>query len=146
MPRVKKTSSGSPAQPVQAIVGQEYGRGIEQERMQRAMPAPREEARYEMPANSQPQMVQSEQPQQQEQTAREPDFAQLRDALSGIGGVLNRPDDRPNISAVDAISDPMSQLRAGVMPPANRTGEMMRELSRRTGDPTFANLAARAGF
>jgi hypothetical protein len=40
----------------------------------------------------------------------------------------------------------MSQMRAGVLPAVNRTGEIMRELSRRTGDPTFANLAARAGL
>ena len=142
MPRAKKTSSGSPAQPIQAIVGQEYGQGVRQERLQRSMPAPREQAKYEMPANVQP----SAPPVQQNETPQKPDFSQLRDALSGVGGLLNRPDDRPNISAVDAISDPMSQMRAGVLPAVNRTGEMMRELSRRTGDPTFANLAARAGL
>lgn len=142
MPRVRKTTSGIPAQPVQAIAGQEYGQGVRQERLQESMPVPSEQVRFEMPINSGQANVQ----QQQNETRQPPDFSQLRQALNGVGGLLKRPDDRPNISAVDAISDPMSQMRAGVLPTVNRTGEMMRELSRRTGDPTFANLAARAGF
>jgi len=94
-----------------------------------------------MPANAQP--VPGSQP---EQSAQPPDFNQLRQVLSGVGGILNRPDDRPNVSFADGIDDPMAQMRSGTLAAANRTGEMMRELSRRTGDGSFADLAARAGY
>jgi len=141
VPRVRKTQSGIPAQPVEAVRGQEYGQGVVQESLQRAMPTPSDTQSFEMPVNAQP-------PQGGEpaQSAPPPDFNQLRQTLSGVGGLLNRPDDRPNVSFADGIDDPMAQMRSGTLSAANRTGEMMRELSRRTGDGSFADLAARAGF
>jgi hypothetical protein len=105
------------------------------------MPTPADTQSFEMSANAQP--VPGSQP---EQSAQSPDFNQLRQVLSGVGGILNRPDDRPNVSFADGIDDPMAQMRSGTLAAANRTGEMMRELSRRTGDGSFADLAARAGY
>lgn len=138
MPRVRKTAAGTPAQPIQAFSGQQYGRGAEQERMQQAMPTPNEPTVAETaPATSQV----------NEQTQRQPmDLAQLRETLAGVGGILNQPDERPDVPFTQLLDDPQSLMNLNVMKSVNKTGEVMRELSRRTGDPTFADLAAKAGF
>jgi predicted component of type VI protein secretion system len=142
VPRVKRTPTGGVAQPVQAIRGQEYGRGVEQERLQSAMPAPQSQP-IKAP-------TQSPEPASEEQLATSPrpslDMAQLQQLLRGAGGLLNSPDDRPDIPFTETLNNPSAMMRMNAMPSVNRTGETMRELSRRTGDPTFADLAARAGI
>jgi len=138
MPRAKKTSSGVPGQPVQAIRGQEYGKGVEQEALQRAMPAPAEPG---VAVLTSPSETSESEPQ------RPPvDIAALQQTLSGMGGILKRPDDRPDVPFTSSLTDPGAPLRMGIVSPVNRTGELMRELSRRTGDSMFADLAAKAGY
>lgn len=142
MPRARKTMAGQPAQKIDAIKGQEYGQGVIQERLQRAMPAPS--------SQSKPAVTQTPQPGPAEEAAPAPrppvDPAALRQQLQGMGGILRRPDDRPDQRFDVTITDPTARINMGFAPPVNRLGEQMRELSRRTGDPTFANLAARAGY
>ena len=145
MPRARKTQSGAKAQPVQAIRGQEYGQGVIQERMQRSMPAPNE-----APV-AQQQVVQSDVSAGQESVEvaapRQPlDFGQLTDQLRGACGLLRRPDDRPDVPFNATLNDPDAAARLGLVPPSSRTGQIMRDLSARTGDPVFADLAARAGL
>jgi len=146
MPRAKKTSSGVPGQPVEAIRGQEYGKGVEQEALQRAMPAPKQPNVAEtMPTQS----VAPEQnsPEEQQAAVRPPmDLNALREQLNGVGGLLRQPDERPDVPFTSTLSDPGAAMRLGIAGPTNRTGEFMRELSRRTGDSMFADLAARAGL
>lgn len=144
MPRTRKTPTGAPAQPVQAIPGQQYGRGVQQEAMQRAMPTPSvpptqapQGSAVEPQAAGEPAQVPSRQP---------VDPAQIAELLRGVGGLLKRPDDRPEISFAKTLDNPEAAFQAGVMPTVNRTGEIMRDLTRRTGDSTFADLAAKAGF
>lgn len=143
MPRARKTSSGAKAQPVQAITGQEYGRGVEQEKLQKAMPAPAEQ---QVTSLNQPQTQTAESPDTSTPSRPAMDFAAMRSALEGTGGLLNRPDDRPDVPFTATLNDPSARFRLGLTPPANRTGEFMRELSRRTGDNLFADLAAKAGL
>ena len=61
MPRAKKTLAGGQGQPVQSISGQTYGEGVQQEQLQKTMPAPQL-------VNSQPQPT-APSPQQQEAPA-----------------------------------------------------------------------------
>ncbi len=138
MPRVRKTASGAAAQPVEAFSGQEYGKGVAQEKMQRAMPVPSEVSSAQT-VNPPTGPVSA--------PGRPPtDLNQLRESLAGIGGILNQPDDRPDIPFTQMLDDPQSMMNLNVMRSVNKTGEIMRELSRRTGDSTFADLAAKAGF
>lgn len=150
MPRARKTSSGAKAQPVQAVTGQEYGRGVQQEVLQRAMPAPAMPSVQPSPPQPQPAQTQTQQSpdqtQGQPQQPQTPDFNAIRNSLQGMGGVLRRPDDRPDIPFTATLNDPTTNFNLGTFNPVNRTGEMMRELTRRTGDSTFADLAARAGL
>lgn len=140
MPRVRKTAAGTNAQPVQAFTGQQYGEGARQEAMQRAMPVPAERP------------VSAMQPSTPVEGAGEPaqrppvDFARLQEALRGVGGVLRQPDERPDVPFTQTLNDPAEMMKLNMMPSINRTGEIMRELSRRTGDSTFADLAAKAGL
>lgn len=147
MPRTRKTPTGAPAQPVQAIPGQEYGRGVQQEAMQRAMPTPSVPSTQapERPI-TQPQPQVADQQVTQAPTRQPVDPAQIAQLLRGVGGLLQRPDDRPDVSFAKTLENPEAAFRAGVMPTVNRTGEIMRDLSRRTGDSTFADLAAKAGL
>lgn len=140
MPRVRKTSDGKSAQPVQAITGQEYGKGKVQENLQKAMPSP------QAPPIVPPTVSAPTQPDGPVRTTPRPDLGQLAATLKGVGGILTRPDDQPNVPFTQSLDDPMSRLMAGERQTLNRTGELMRELTRRTGDPLFADLAAKAGF
>jgi len=151
VPRTRKTASGQNAQPIQAIPGQEYGRGVAQERMQAAMPtpaatpvAPPQTQTMPTAANPNPEPNPEASAQPQQQPSMDP--AQLQAMLKGVGGLLRAPDDRPNVSFTQTLNDPSAALRLGTLPPTNRLGEMMRDLTRRTGDNTFADLAAKAGL
>lgn len=150
MPRAKKTATGKPAQPIQAFTGQQYGQGVAQESLQRAMPTPNEVAGSPKPTPTAPQTTpQASAPQTsspQEQQTPKPDFATLLQQIQGQGGVLNRPDEQPNVPYNATLSSGDPSARIPFMPKQSRTGDIMRELSRRTGDPTFADLAARAGY
>lgn len=145
MPRTRKTPTGAPAQPIKAIPGQEYGRGVAQEAMQRAMPTP--SAPAIKPPTTQPSQPQQPVEQTTQTPAKQPvDPARVAQMLRGVGGLLQRPDDRPDVSFAKTLDNPEEAFRAGVMPTVNRTGEIMRDLSRRTGDSSFADLAAKAGL
>ena len=142
MPRARKTMAGQPAQKINAIKGQEYGQGVVQEKLQRAMPAPATQTKTPPPQPSQPTPAQEVAPAPRPRL----DPAALRQHLQGMGGILRRPDDRPDQRFDVTITDPAARINMGFAPPVNRLGEQMRELSRRTGDPTFADLAAKAGY
>lgn len=149
MPRARKTQSGAKAQPVQAIRGQEYGKGVVQERMQRAMPAPNQTAapvRTVVETAPQRNEPATQTPTDNTPPQRQVDFGQLTEQLRGAGGLLRRPDDRPDVPFNATLNNPDAAARLGLVPPSSRTGQIMRDLSARTGDPVFADLAARAGL
>jgi len=146
MPRAKKTASGVPGQKVQAITGQEYGKGKQQEALQRTMPAPNQVA-VTPPAPTRVQPNPEPTPQAAAPQSRpQMDFGQLTEQLRGAGGILRQPDDRPDVPFNATLNDPSAAARLGLASPKSRTGQIMRDLSDRTGDPVFADLAARAGL
>ena len=137
MPRAKKTASGAPAQKIEAIKGQTYGEGVVQERLQQTMPAPNKVAQM-------PQVSQGSQPAPQVETPSENiapqqqmNFNDLKNSLQGQGGVLFAPDDQPDV--------PFNQMPTQEQR-SNKLGSMMRDLSKKTGDPIYQYLADRSGF
>jgi hypothetical protein len=142
MPRAKKTPQGSPGQAVQAIPGQTYGQGKQQEALQKAMPAPNVQA-------STPSARPTAQPTQQmeaPQPVRQPvSMAEISNALQGMGGVLREPDDRPTTPVSDGLS-----VGPGRGPEAlqrtTRLGNTLRRLAMQTNDPIFTELASKIGL
>lgn len=150
MPRAKKTMGGAPGQAVNAVKGQTYGQGVAQEALQRAMPAPNQPAIAPVAAPSQSAQPQApaSQPQPQSNPAPQPmSINDVQKMVSGIGGVLNAPDDRPNTPFTAGLNSPSnmaSTVSRGVR--KTKTIETFRNLTISTGDPIFAELAERMGF
>lgn len=143
MPRAKKTIGNMTPQKVEAFTGQTYGMATQQEGLQRAMPAP-SVGDTPMPSTAQePVSAPQESVQAMPTAPRTLDINALRQTLAGVGGQLTRPDDQPNRPFNDRLNDPMGPMSAPIV---NRTGQIMRDLTTRTGDPMFAELAARAGI
>ena len=145
MPRAKKTMSGTPGQGVQAIKGQTYGQGVAQEALQRAMPTPNVASQTEIPRGN---IVENPNntPVQQTPTSQ----ISIEDAqkmVSGLGGVLNAPDDQPNKPFTTGLNAP---YRLGASAPGfvrrNKIREQMMRLSEITGDPIFMDLADKSGY
>lgn len=152
MPRAKKTLSGERGQPAKPITGQQYGRQVEQQRLQQAMPAPQLNVPITAPTptntptpqaqQTAPDVVTNSAPPQQSQG---PDMSALMTQLKGMGGLLRAPDDQPNVPFTAGLSSgPQTNSMAPATPFVNRTGQLMRDLSAQTGDPIFAKLAAKA--
>lgn len=141
MPRKPKTSAGRPAQGVEAIAGQTYGRGVEQEQLQRAMPSPdaQTEARQAVAAAA-PQAVPA--PQQQMS------FEQLLSGAQGAGqdaGLLTSPTQRPDepLTAGLAIGrGPGPEVLRARLPESPGV-QFLNRMASLTGDPYFADLARR---
>lgn len=146
MPRAKKTLSGERGQPAKPITGQQYGRQVEQQRLQQAMPAPQANVPLPTPTpqaqQSAPDVATGSAPTQQPQG---PDMGALMAQLKGMGGALNAPDDQPNVPFHTGLSTgPQTNSMVQSVPVINRTGQLLRDLSMQTGDPIFATLAAKA--
>lgn len=142
MPRKPKTSGGRPAQGVEAIAGQTYGRGVEQEELQRAMPAPdaRHEVQQAIAAGAPGRGVPVPQPSMS--------FDQLLAAGQGAGqgaGLLRNPTGRPDEPLTAGLPmgrGPGPEILSA--PRADPPGvKFLEKLSQATGDPYFAELARR---
>lgn len=140
MPRKPKTPAGRPAQGVEAIAGQTYGRGVEQEDLQRVMPSPdrQTETRQAVVAAA-PQAV-APRPQMS--------FGQLLNVAQGAGrgaGLLTSPTgrlDEPLTAGLPVGRGPGPEVLN--MRPAEPPGvQFLDRLSQITGDPYFAELARR---
>ncbi len=112
------------------------------------MPAPQANTGVRVPS-AQPtaqSALQSEPMQDQGGTqAQKPDLAALIQQLKGVGGQLNAPDDQPDKPFNTGLPGGVgNEIGSPMRPYVNRTAQIMRDLSARTGDPIFANLAARA--
>jgi hypothetical protein len=147
VPRAKKTLAGGQGQASQVIKGQTYGEGVQQQALQAVMPAPQANTgvRVSTAQPSAPSAPQSEPMQDQGDTqGQKPDLAALLQQLKGVGGQLNAPDDQPNKPFNMGLSGgPGNDIGIPAKPYINRMGQIMRDLSARTGDPIFANLAAK---
>lgn len=147
MPRgPRKTASGVPAQTGPGVAGQTYGQGVEQQALEAVMPTPNNAAAPDAAAAPPPPVEAAAAPASQ-QTDPSDRYAAALAAAADIRsqtGALNRPTDRP----MEPITAGMS-LGPGAGPdslrrPPSRTGSLLRELSLRTGDPRWAEMAQKA--
>ncbi len=141
MPRSRKTAAGTPAQPVQAMTGQQYGRAREQEALQQAMPVPAVPAPTVPSVQQQPATQVEAAPQPRPRMAPEEAMA----FLSGMGGILTAPDDNPALPVTDGLSTGPGRGPEALQ---NQTtlGDTLRRLSLQTNDPVFMRLAAKVNI
>lgn len=134
MPRAKKTLAGTPGQKVEAIKGQTYGEGVQQERLQNAMPAP-----------NAPQIQASAQPAEPAQPRPQISFQDAMNQVSGMGGILRAPDDRPSIPVTDGLASGPGRGPEALMG-SSALGNTLRRLAVQTGDPVFNELISKVNF
>jgi hypothetical protein len=140
MPRAKKTPMGAPAQPVRAITGQTYGEGVQQEALQRTMPAPAAPlVQTPVPTSQANNNAESTNAPQQPQAS----MADVISRIAGSGGLLKQPDQNPTIPVTQGL--PVGPGRGPQMNPMNNPlGDTLRRLARETGDNVFIELASKA--
>lgn len=141
MPRKAKTLSGATAQPVGPVAGQMYGAGVDQMQLQEQLPAPnsRADGRISVPVA----------PAQGPQGAPvDPHQAALTAAQAmPVGAGLLARSDRPGEPVTTGLPfGPGAGPEVLALRQGNPTGNLMRELAQKTGDPYFAELAMRAGL
>lgn len=129
---------------VAQVPGQQYGAQVDQQRLQKAMPAPKDQtARIAQQAAKQG----VSQPSQQQARPAQPDPMQLAAALRDRVGLLNRPTGRPDEPVTTGLSRGQG---AGpeILGLRRRSplGEMMRMIAQQSGDPYLADLADRSNL
>lgn len=141
MPRAKKTIGGAPGQKVEAIQGQTYGMGVQQEDLQRAMPAPNESVQ------TQPAPTDSTGNPPEQATPVRPglSFQEAMQRVQGAGGVLSAPDDNPSIPITDGLSTGPGR-GPEALNNASALGNTLRRLALQTGDPVFNELVSKVRF
>lgn len=151
MPRkARQTITGEAAQPLGAVPGQMYGMGVEQQRMQEAMPTPQRRTDGAPPTAPMPEggaaapveasTVQGPSRAEQYQAA-----LQAAQGFRGQAGILTKPTDQPGVPVTNGISvGPGAGPEILGMRRGTPTGRRLRELSMLTGDPVFRTLADRA--
>lgn len=140
MPRKHRTQSGADAQKIESVEGQRYGEGIDQQEMQRLLPAPQNRQ-----TTASPVAAPTAPPGQVPAGAPPVDLgALLGQAPIGLLSGTQRPD-QPVTAGLDSGPGGGSELLGGMRPtsPMSRT---LRLLSQRTGDPIFRDMADRAGL
>lgn len=159
MPRQRKTLGGDKAQPAVPVAGQEYGMGVQQMQMQKAMPMPQVQSG---PRAVGDQVVTSAQQGAQSAGAAVvqahapmgPDgiaatHAAAMQAAQGHAdqtGILTLPTQRPNEPVTAGLTrGPGPGPEALGIVHGSPAGDILRRLTASTGDPMFAELARRAG-
>jgi hypothetical protein len=142
MPRARKTLTGAPARPNVPIAGQTYGAGVDQQQLEASMPTPARQAAAPNP-QPQPQPQQQQAPQQQpyDHQAALAAASQLSDQTGLLKGDTNRPNE-PITAGLTRGPGPGPEALG--MTRGSPTGDLFRRLSAATGDPFFADLAAKA--
>lgn len=141
MPRAKKTVQGSPGQAVEAVQGQTYGEGKQQEALQRAMPAPNVSTPTATPTTQRQEQV----PNSEAPVRPQASMADVASMLQGMGGVLTAPDDKPMTPITDGLRNGPGRGPEALQR-STRLGNTLRRLSMQTNDPVFSELAAKIGL
>jgi hypothetical protein len=129
---------------VTSVPGQQYGAGVEQQRLQKAMPAPKNQT-PQVVAQAARQGVQ--QPAQQQPAQQGMNLAAIASELRGKVGMLGAPTNRPMEPVTTGLSrGPGAGPEVLGMMARSPLGEFMRMIARQSGDPTLAQLADRAGL
>lgn len=145
MPRSRKTAAGTPAQPVEAMTGQQYGRARQQEALQQAMPTPQVSSPQIPVAPPQTISGPSEMPSQTPQVPQRMSPLEAIQMLRGQGGLLTAPDDNPAIPITDGLSTGPGRGRE-VRNTESALGDTLRRLAMQTNDPVFMELASKVSF
>lgn len=153
MPRTRQTRGGDRAQRIESVPGQRYGEGVEQQAMQRQLPAPN---RRDMPvvpdavsaAAAQGAPPAGPTPGGPPPGPMAPDPAMIQQLLaSAPRDLLHAPTD-PGIPITAGLGQgPGPGAEAlGQFQPSTQLSRFLRNLHQQTGDPLFARLAERAGL
>lgn len=140
MPRARKTQTGAPAMSVQNVPGQMYGKSVEQQRLQEAMPAPQAQPLAAVPPAAPPPVA------AQPTAAPAPAdplaaAAALRDRVGLFGPQTARPNEPVMHGMVQGPGGGPEVLGAVMGSPL---GDTLRKLSSTLGDPYFQELAQKA--
>jgi hypothetical protein len=147
VPRAKKTLAGGQGQPVQSTIGQTYGEGVQQEQLQKTMPAPQLVNPQSQPTAPSPQQQGSPAPSAPVQEQPKMSLDDMKSMLSNVGGQLYQPDDQPSVPFNAGLRNgPSPSMNAYASSPSYKQGEFMRRLSRETGNPLYSELAMKAGI
>jgi hypothetical protein len=134
--------AGGQGQPAVAFTGQTYGDGKKQEELQRAMPAPKVETQVGPSSSPAPVDVPVE---DQGPVRQRMSPEQAMQFISGQGGLLTAPDDKPNVPVTDGLpTGPGRGTEA--LRGTSQMGNILRRLGMQTGDPTFMQIAAKIGL
>ena len=138
MPRARKTMTGASAQPISSIPGQMYGAGVEQQRLQKALPTPQVQA-------VKPSVPQGQPSAPAQPPAPAPDVTALAQAMKDRVGLLRDGTQRPDEPVTTGLT-----RGAGAGPEVlaarrgSPLGDTLRQLSSMLGDPYYAQLAQKA--
>lgn len=145
MPRGKKreTLSGADAQNIKSVPGQRYGEGVEQQAMQRAMPAPNTAGEPIATGTPAPQA-----PNVPVMPSRAPDPAQVQQFLGQNKPALLSGTQMPNTPVTDGLRSgpgrgPEAMVQASSVTPIAR---YLANLAEETGNDKWKRLAERAGL
>lgn len=141
MPRAKKTMSGETPQKIQAVTGQTYGEGVQQEALQKAMPTPQ----VNSPTATPPSVSQTAEQESGQQTRQPMSFDQVAATVRGAGGLLTQPDDRPSLPVTDGIASGPGR-GPETLGRSSQLGNTLRKLALQTNDPVFVELATKVGL
>jgi len=153
MPRTAKpqrqTMTGDKALPIEAVAHQEYGKGVQQMDMQRALPAPNMSPMPTPPAS--PALVAPTPTQVQAESVSAappspPSAVEAAAAMQGGPGLFHLPRTSPHPLTAGLPSGPgpgPEMLGPTAVSPLAQT---MALLSQQTGDPFFINLARQNGL
>lgn len=145
MPRVRKTQTGAPAQPLASIPGQMYGAGVEQQRLQQQMPAPQVQ-----PATLQPAVARQAPPQAAVSAAparQQMDVMQAAAAMRDRTGLLHPDTARPLEPVTTGLTQgPGAGPEVLTGPKSSPLGDTLRMLSDVLGDQYFRSLAQKANL
>lgn len=150
MPRVRKTTSGAPAQKIASVTGQRYGEGVAQQSLQRQLPAPdlvrqTSNALSAGVADSGGSPATPASP----QMTPEQRYEAVMQAARGTqaAGLLTQPTARPSEPVTTGLPIGPGPGPEAIQPMgATPTGAFFAQVARLTGNPYFEQLAKRAGL
>jgi hypothetical protein len=149
MPRgARKTTSGAPAQNGPGIPGQTYGHGVEAQALEAVAPTPNFQdgmGSNDIPAAPGAPGVPAGPPPGNDADRFERAM-QAAQQMQGQMGSLGQPTSRPNEPVTTGMSiGPGAGPEAMVRPPS-QMGRLLRDLSMKTGNSRWAEMAEKAGM
>jgi hypothetical protein len=151
MPRgPRKTESGAPAQTGPGIPGQTYGNGVEAQALEAVAPIPNFQtappAPGAAPAAAPGAPGVPGQPVQPNEAQRYERALLAAQEMQGQMGLLGRPTTRPNEPVTTGMSMGPGAGPEILQKPPSPMGRLLFDLSMKTGNPKWAEMARKAGM